>query len=205
MIFETLPLGGYQANCYLYASSVDKMGFVIDPGAEAQVIIARIQALNLKIEYIILTHGHPDHTGALKKLKEATGAAFAIHPADIPILRNKLLYSLLGFRHEELAPDHLLTDGETLKAGDLSLRVLHTPGHTPGGICLLGDGFVFTGDTLFRQSVGRTDLPGGNTAQLMESIQTKLMSLQDGTIVYPGHGPSTTIGEERHNNPLMSC
>jgi hydroxyacylglutathione hydrolase len=203
MILETLSLGSYQANCYIYASDTTQKGFIIDPGAQADIILNRIDELGLDIVYIVLTHGHPDHTGALNKLKDATCTTFAMHPADMPILRDKLLYSLLGFRHNDARPDLELSDNDKLKAGDLTLRVVHTPGHTPGGICLLGEGLVFTGDTLFNMSIGRTDLPGGNTPQLIESIQEKLLTLQDETIIYPGHGPSSTIGEQRRFNPFL--
>ena len=205
MIIETLAVGDYQSNCYIYASEASGKGIVIDPGAEAGAILERVKKLKLEIEHIVLTHGHPDHTGALKELKEATKSQVAMHPADVPTLKNKLLYSLLGFHPADVAPDRLLDDGEILGTGEMKLEVLHTPGHTLGGICLLGEGLLFTGDTLFQMSIGRTDLPGGNTHQLMQSIKEKLMALPDETIVYPGHGPATTIGAERRQNPFLEA
>jgi len=204
MILETLALGDYQANCYIYASEKSKKGFIIDPGDEADVILHRVKGLSLSIEYIILTHGHPDHTGALKLVRETTRGQIVIHAADDAMLKDKLLHSLLGFRHSDIMSDRLLADGETLKAGELGLRVLHTPGHTPGCICLLGEGLVFTGDTLFNMGIGRTDLPGGNLPHLMASIHDRLLSLPDETIIYPGHGPSSTIRDERQANPFLN-
>jgi glyoxylase-like metal-dependent hydrolase (beta-lactamase superfamily II) len=204
MILETLALGDYQVNCYIYASETGRKGFVIDPGDEADFILKRVKELGLGIPYIILTHGHPDHTGALKQVRENTGAQLAIHGSDAPILKDKLLHSLLGFRHSDVVPDRLLGDGETIKAGELDLEVIHTPGHTPGGICLLGEGIVFTGDTLFNMGIGRTDLLGGDAHLLMASIHDRLLSLPDETIVYPGHGPSSTIGDERQSNPFLN-
>jgi glyoxylase-like metal-dependent hydrolase (beta-lactamase superfamily II) len=203
MILETLTVGDYQANCYLYASETSRKGFIIDPGDEADTILSRVKELSLSIEYIILTHGHPDHTGALKQVREMTKAQIAMHAADAGMLKDKLLHSLLGFRHSDVTPDQMLVEGETIKAGELALKVLHTPGHTPGGICLLGDGLVFTGDTLFNMSIGRTDLPGGNLELLMSSICDRLLSLPDETSVYPGHGPASTIGDERRSNPFL--
>jgi glyoxylase-like metal-dependent hydrolase (beta-lactamase superfamily II) len=203
MILETLALGDYQANCYIYASEDTKRGFIIDPGDEPEVIINRIKELGLNVDFIILSHGHPDHTGALKQVKEATKAPIAMHSGDARLLKDRLLHSLLGFPHSDVTPDRLLMDGEILTAGGLNLRVLHTPGHSPGCICLLGDGLVFTGDTLFNMGVGRTDLPGGDTHLLMASIHDRLLSLPDSTRVYPGHGPASTIGDERHENPFL--
>ena len=204
MILERLALGDYQANCYIYASETSNKGFIIDPGDEADVILKRVKELGLGIEYIILTHGHPDHTGALKIVREKTGTPIAIHAADAAMLKDKFLHSLLGFPHFDVVPELLLVDRETLKSGELGLKVIHTPGHTPGGICLMGEGLVFTGDTLFNMGVGRTDLPGGDMERLMSSIRNKLLSLPDETLVYPGHGPSSTIGDERQSNPFFN-
>jgi hydroxyacylglutathione hydrolase len=203
MLLKTLELGDYQANCYVYASERGGKGFIIDPGDEADTIISCIKDLNLHITYIILTHGHPDHTGAIAEVKKATGAMVVMHNADATMLRDKWLHSMLGFPQSDITPDHLLTDGETLNADGLYLKVLHTPGHTPGCICLKGEGIVFTGDTLFNMGIGRTDLPGGNLKSLMASIHDSLMMLPDDTVVYPGHGPSSNIGKERRNNPVL--
>ena len=204
MILETLALGDYQANCYIYASEITRKGFIIDPGDEADVILSRVKELGLSVVFIILTHGHPDHTGALKLVREAINSPIAMHGADAAMLKDKFLHSLLGFRHSDVMPDRLLVDGETLKAGELGLKVIHTPGHTPGGICLLGNDLIFTGDTLFNMGIGRTDFPGGDMQVLTASIHDRLLSLPDETVVYPGHGPSSTIGDERRDNPFLN-
>ncbi|MCL1885917.1 MAG: MBL fold metallo-hydrolase [Dehalococcoidia bacterium] len=203
MILETLPLGDYQANCYLYASTKTRSGFVIDPGGEASVILSRIKELCLSIEAIILTHGHPDHTDALLQVKAGSNAPVWAHEDAVSDLNNRQLYAMLGFCYNSINPDRLLRDGDVLGNGDEKLKVLHTPGHTLGCICLLGGGVVFTGDTLFNGSIGRTDMPGGNPYTIMDNIHSKLMTLTDETVVYPGHGPSSTIGEERLINPFL--
>ena len=204
MILETLSLGDYQANCYIYASETTKAGFVIDPGDEADVILDRLESLGLTIGYIILTHGHPDHTGALARVREKTKARIAMHPLDAGMLKDKFMHTLLGFSPTDIVPDHLVVQGETITTGGVSLNVLHTPGHTPGCICLQWDSLVFTGDTLFRSNIGRTDLPGGNSEEIITSINEKLLTLPNETVVYPGHGPSTTIDYERLANPYLN-
>lgn len=204
MIVETLSLGDYQANCYIYASETSRAGFIIDPGDEAEVILDRVKTLGLNIGYIILTHGHPDHTGALARVREKTKAKVAMHPLDAGMLKDKFMHSLLGFSPVEIVPDQLIVQCETLVQEGVCLKIIHTPGHTPGCICLLGDGLVFSGDTLFRLNIGRTDLPGGNSDQIISSINDKLLTLPDDTAVYPGHGPSSTIGYERRANPYLN-
>lgn len=205
MILEKLEVGPFAANCYLVGAESNKEGIIIDPGAEAGTILQKVSDLGLKVKFIVLTHGHIDHIGALKETKEATGARVAIHADDAVGLQTKRpVNPLFGFAFPSPPPpDQLLKDGDSLDIGDLHFRVLHTPGHTPGGICLLGEGVVFSGDTLFNLSIGRTDMPGGSYAQILNGIQSKLMVLPDSTIVYPGHGPQSTIGNERRMNPFL--
>ena len=191
MILKSLVVGMYGTNCYIVGAESTKEGMIIDPGDEAAEILRSVRELKLKIKLIVITHGHEDHIGALEEVKRATGAVLAIHQNDAVDLPD-------GLRAEIL-----LKGGETLQVGDLRFLVLHTPGHSPGGICLYGHGVLFCGDTLFHYSVGRTDFPGGNARQLLDSIATKLLVLPENTIVYPGHESFTTIGEEKRNNPFL--
>jgi len=204
VIVEKLVVGPFASNCYIVGSKSNKEGMIIDPGDEAKQILKRVKQLELDIKLIVLTHGHIDHTGALKEVKEVTGAEVVIHADDAKSLKERSLSNLFGLLYPiPPPPDRLLKGGDSIDIGDLHFLVLHTPGHTPGGVCLLGQGVVFSGDTLFNYGVGRTDLPGGSYSQLMNSIQTKLMTLPDNTVVYPGHGPDTTIGAERRDNPFL--
>ena len=204
MNIKTLELGTYGANCYIVWANAATESLLIDPGDDAGLILKELEKLGLKLKYILLTHGHPDHCGALAELKSATGALFGIHPADVDLLNNRLIRMLLGMKPQNPpAPDLLLRDGDIVSAAGLELKVLATPGHSPGGICLLGEGILFTGDSLFNDSIGRTDLPGGDGSQLIRSIKEVVMSLPDGTIIYPGHGPASTIGAERRGNPFL--
>jgi len=207
MILEKLEVGPIAANCYIVADEDKKVGMVIDPGDEPGVIVGRIEELGLEIKYIVLTHGHPDHIGGIKGVKIATGAEVLIHADEARLLdvRNHPGGRMgFGISPDSIAPaDRQLNGGESLDIGDLHFTVLHTPGHSPGGICLLGEGVVFSGDTLFNFGIGRFDFPGSSGRQLMDSIYTKLMVLPDSTVVYPGHGPHTTIGAERAGNPFL--
>ncbi|MFC1938834.1 MBL fold metallo-hydrolase [Chloroflexota bacterium] len=208
VIIDRTVVSPFATNCYIVGFELSREGIIIDPGDEAGAILEKVSNLGLDIKIIVLTHGHIDHIGALKAIKEATGAEMVIHTGDAKSLRGKggLIISRLisGLScPTPPPPDRLLEDGDSLAVGDRHFKVLHTPGHTPGGICLVGEGVVFSGDTLFNYSIGRTDLPGGSYRQLMESIQTKLMALPDDTIVYPGHGSETTIGAERTGNPFL--
>ena len=204
VIVEKLVVGPFASNCYIVGSQSNKEGMIIDPGDEAKQILKRVKDLELDIKFIVLTHGHIDHTGALKEVKEATGAEVVIHGDDAKSLKNQLVAIAFGLSYPTPPrPNRLLKGGESLDVGGMHFEVLHTPGHTSGGICLLGEGVVFSGDTLFNYGIGRTDLPGGSSSQLMNSIQTKLMTLPDNTVVYPGHGPDTTIGAERVGNPFL--
>lgn len=204
MIVKGLVVGPLQVNCYLVGCEETKEGIVIDPGGDAPVILSQIHALELNIAYIVNTHGHIDHVAANRALKEATGAPLAIHRLDAPWLISPQggLALLLGVTPGPPA-DIFLEEGDDIKFGNISLKVLHTPGHTSGGISLLGEGDIFTGDALFNMGIGRTDLPGGDFKSLIESIRTKLFTLPEETVVYPGHGPATTIGREKRTNPFV--
>jgi len=204
MILKKLVVGALDANCYIVGSESAKAGMIIDPGDEAEAILEEVKDLGLAIKSIVLTHAHIDHIGALKEVKEATGAEVAIHADDAQALQEKSVSAMFGLSYPTPPPpDRLLKGGDSIAIGDLHFQVLHTPGHSPGCICLLGEGVVFSGDTLFNFGIGRYDLPGGNHSQLMNSIHTKLMVLPDNTTVYPGHGPDTTIGVERQGNPFL--
>lgn len=203
MIIETIVVGPFGSNCYVVGSEPTMEGMIIDPGDEAGKILARVKAKKLDIKLIVLTHGHIDHVTALPEVREATGAEVAVHAADAGFLRGQRRDSIMGFDYPEVPVDRLLQGGDRLTIGGLDFLVLHTPGHTPGGISLLGPGVVFTGDALFNYSIGRTDFPGGSHTQLLNSIHTKLMVLPDSTVVYPGHGPASTIGAERRGNPFL--
>lgn len=204
MIVKKVVVGPFASNCYIVGSESNKEGVIIDPGADAKEILKNVKDLGLDIKLIVLTHGHIDHTGAVKEVKKTTGAEVAIHTDDAKSLQEQLLGRLFGLSYPPPPPpDWLLKDGDSIDIGDLHFLVVHTPGHSLGGICLLEEGVVFSGDTLFNYGIGRTDMPGGSYSQLMNSIHTKLMILPDNTTVYPGHGPATTIGTERRSNPFL--
>ncbi|HEX3031030.1 MAG TPA: MBL fold metallo-hydrolase [Bacillota bacterium] len=205
MIFEWLSVGPMGANCYIIGCKRTKIGAVIDPGGEGKRILARTKELGLTIEKIILTHGHIDHIMALDEVQAATGAQILIHKSDAGMLTDsrKNLSGFMGKNMVFPAADQLLKGGDVVKLGELEVKVLHTPGHTPGGICLEVGGILISGDTLFECSIGRSDFPGGNHNTLIESINNNLMVYPDDTTVYPGHGPSTTIGYERKHNPFL--
>jgi len=204
MILRRLVVGPFASNCYIVGSESTKEGMIIDPGDEAKEILKNVKDLNLDIKIIVLTHAHIDHVGAVKEVKDATGAEVAVHSDDANLLQDQSFGRVFGLSYPTPPPpDRLLKGGDSIDIGDLHFSVLHTPGHSRGGICLLGHGAVFSGDTLFNYGIGRTDFPGCSYDQLMNSIHTKLMVLPDDTIVYPGHGPDTTIGAERHGNPFL--
>lgn len=205
MIIRKLELGPFASNCYIVGSEATRDGMIVDPGTMGDQIMHWVHETGLEVGTIALTHGHMDHTGALAEVKEATGAEVAIHADDAPYLSgNSPMSRAFGGSAKDMpAPDRLLHEDDTIDIGDLHFRVLHTPGHTPGGICLLEDGIVFTGDTLFQFGVGRTDFPGGSHELLIANIREKLMTLPDDTIVCPGHGPDTKVAVERRVNPFL--
>ena len=201
MIIKTIVIGPLQVNCYIIADEASKKAIVIDPGDEPERIIDVIKENRLEVEYIICTHGHFDHVGAVIDIKKETGAKVVMHKEDLELYNSaKDAAFLWGFDAEDQpAPDMYVNDGDIIKAGGLSFKVLYTPGHSTGGICLYSEGIVVTGDTLFEGSVGRTDLPGGDMGRLKKSFQG-LMSLPENTRVLPGHGPASSIGREKKEN-----
>jgi hydroxyacylglutathione hydrolase len=203
LIVRKLVVGPIASNCYIVGSEATKEAMVIDPGADAGDILGAAEKLGLTIKLIVLTHRHPDHVGAAARVKEATGASVAAHAEMAKYLPQSPSYIYEPPYEAAPYPDRILKGGDSIDLGDLHFTVLHTPGHTPCGISLVGEGVVFTGDTLFNYGIGRYDLIDADYHQLMDSIHTKLLVLPDDTIVYPGHGPDSTIGTERRANPFL--
>jgi hydroxyacylglutathione hydrolase len=205
LIIKRLVVGYLSANCYIVGRESSGEGMVIDPGGNEREILQAITDSRLAIKTIVLTHGHSDHIAALYDIQDRTGAQVAIHIEDADFLEGRGSFSSqFGISYKTPhPPDRLLREGDVIDCGGLPFTVIHTPGHTPGSICLLAGNMVFTGDTIFRRGIGTTLMPGSSRPQLLASIQSRLMVLPDDTIIYPGPGRETTIGDERRDNPYV--
>lgn len=207
-IRETFPVGQLQCNCTILGDAATKTAIVVDPGDDADLILQRLAALSLRAVALVHTHAHFDHVGATRRVAEATGASIHLHEGDRFLYENlDMQGELFGMTFDEVLPvTRFVADLDTVGAGDSEVEVLHTPGHTPGSICFRlarGDSIVFTGDTLFQGSIGRTDLWGGDPRAIVRSIKSRLYDLPKDTIVVPGHGPETSIGAERATNAFV--
>lgn len=206
MILERVVVGSFGVNCYIIGDEKTKEAVIVDPGADAKSILSVVKKHDLKVKYIILTHAHGDHIGALDAVKAETNAPVYIHKDDETMLKdkNKNFTTMMGGKAIEMGSDQFAKDGDVIKLGDLELKIIHTPGHSRGGICILVENILVSGDSLFAGSIGRTDLDGGSYPQLIQSIKDKLMPLDDNVTVLPGHGPTSTIGRERIGNPFLN-
>ncbi len=208
MFLRQLQVGSMAVFAYIVGDRESRSGLVIDPAAETDRIIAEAEKNGIEIQYIINTHGHVDHISGNADMKRKTGAKIIVHEADAEMLVSTPAMILSMFRAKSSpAADITVQDGDMIRVGSVNLTVLHTPGHTPGGISLYTDGYVFTGDTLFVESVGRTDLPGGSWQVMLRSIRKQLLTLPEDTVVLPGHNygrkPTSTIGHEKRHNPFL--
>jgi glyoxylase-like metal-dependent hydrolase (beta-lactamase superfamily II) len=208
MIHEILTVGMLACNCSVLGDEKSREAVVIDPGDDVDRVQEILSRHDLRVRYIIATHAHIDHVGGIEKLKRTTGATVLMHESDLPLYQNLALQAAwLGVPSPKAVEvDQFLKDGDAVKWGPHSLEVLHTPGHSPGSLCLHLPGEerrIFSGDTLFQSSIGRTDLWGGSFDQILRSIKNTLLPFPDATPVFPGHGPATTIGEERETNPFL--
>ncbi|MCK4862860.1 MAG: MBL fold metallo-hydrolase [Dehalococcoidales bacterium] len=203
MIIRKLVVGPIASNCYIVGSEATKEGMIIDPGADAKDILRAVEKLGLTVKLIVLTHRHPDHVGAASQVKKATGAEVAVHTECAKYLPQSPSYIYEPPYEAAPKPDRILQEGDSIDISDLHFTVLHTPGHTPCGISIYGEGHVFTGDTLFNYGIGRYDLIDGDYDQLINGIRTKLLTLPPETIVHPGHGPDSTISTEKRANPFL--
>ncbi len=208
MIIKQIVVGSMAVCCYITACEKTKKAAIIDPGGDEEKVLAEAEKMGVAVEYIIATHGHPDHVCGNRKIQEATGAKIIMHSADDLFFGNteiKNYFSMLGLEPSPAA-DIRVEDGDLITFGEVSFKVLHTPGHTPGGICLYNAPDIITGDTLFVGGLGRTDFPGGSHQELLSSIHNKLLVLPPDTVVWPGHGYGglqSTIGEEKRTNPFL--
>jgi glyoxylase-like metal-dependent hydrolase (beta-lactamase superfamily II) len=205
LIIKTLVVGPIMANCHILGCEETKEAAVVDPGDDTGKILMALAESKLNVKYILNTHGHFDHVGGNKKMKEVTKAPILIHSSDAHMLTSlSSAAAAWGMAADDSPPpDQTIEEGDTISFGKITLKVLHTPGHTPGGVSFHSDGKVFVGDTLFAGSIGRTDFPGGDFDTLISGIKKKLFPLGDDVVVYCGHGPETTIGREKRSNPFL--
>ena len=215
MILDTFVVGRLQANCYVFGDEATREVAVIDPGDQAPALLEQFRERDYRVTTVLATHHHLDHSGGLHELLAGLPAArFLMHAVDYPLIAESVPSASMWYGHPVTpprAPDRFVEHGETFPVGGLEARVLHCPGHTPGSICIAvgagadagAPGAVFTGDVLFQGSIGRFDFPGSDGRALIHSIREHLLTLPDETVVYPGHGPATTIGEERAHNPFL--
>ncbi len=207
MIHEILPVGPLQCNCSVIGDEATREAMVIDPGDDIENVLSLIEKHSLKVEQIVITHAHIDHVGGAMKLRAATGAAILLNQNDYALLKMlDVQAAWIGMKDPgKVEIDHSVGQADTVRAGTLTANVIHTPGHTEGSVCLYfpAESKLIAGDTLFAGSIGRTDLPGGSMEKIINSLHEKVMALPDDTLVVPGHGPLTTIGEERESNPFL--
>ncbi|MCM0648793.1 MBL fold metallo-hydrolase [Clostridium swellfunianum] len=204
MLLKRIPAGVYAANCYILMDEETKECAVIDPGGDAEDLTTYIDSIGAKVKYILLTHGHSDHTGAVGALMENYKLPSHISKRDGEfILNGEFMFGPLRYKGQSVTLNMDLQEDNIYKLGNLEIKVVETPGHSPGGVCFLVQDKLFTGDTLFLRSIGRTDLSGGNFETLISSIRNKLLVLDESITVYPGHGPQSSIKYERDNNPFL--
>jgi glyoxylase-like metal-dependent hydrolase (beta-lactamase superfamily II) len=207
MIHEILPVGPLQCNCSVIGDETSHEAMVIDPGDDIADVLALVRKHNLTVKQIVITHAHIDHVGGAMKLHDATGAPILLNQNDYALLKMlDVQAAWIGMANPgKVEIDQALADGDSVSAGSLTANVLHTPGHTEGSVCLYfaPEKKLIAGDTLFAGSIGRTDLPGGSYKKIIASLHDRVLALPDETVVVPGHGPLTTIGEERHSNPFL--
>ncbi|NOZ62153.1 MAG: MBL fold metallo-hydrolase [Calditrichaeota bacterium] len=205
MILKKIVVGPLEVNCFIIAPEDSRHCAVIDPGDEADKIFAAVENDNLIPDFILLTHGHFDHLSAVNTLKQKWDVSVLLHEADQVLAQNASTQAMMFGMPEpgNVSADTFLHDGGELKIGKLAVKVLHTPGHSPGNVTFQIENHLFVGDLIFRGSIGRTDLPGGNYEQLIKSVKNKIFALPDSCIIHPGHGPDTTVGQEKENNPFF--
>ncbi|MGA1196576.1 MAG: MBL fold metallo-hydrolase [Candidatus Latescibacterota bacterium] len=206
MIFKTIVVGELSVNCFIMACEKTKKGIVIDPGDNIEGILSIVKEHNINVIEIVATHGHFDHIGRVTTLKEKTGAPFSIHQADMFMVEG--LVEIASFLSIDTYPspevDRFIDEGDTITFGHETLNILHVPGHAPGNVAFTWPGHAIVGDTVFSGSIGRTDLEGADPQVLLDSIHTKILTLPDNTILHPGHGPDTTVAQEKRTNPFLA-